>query len=167
LCVECDASNKTLSRYSGLRVQRIDLLDEDRRINRRRFDELLEVLLADEEKAVVVDNGQGSFEPLAQYLLEMDAFRQLKAAGRQTFLHCVVTGGQHGPSTLAGLGTVAKFLVEDSTLVIWQNEHFGPVDVERVRELTQACSDRLIGPVVMVRGDIRFRKTFRRCSAGS
>ena len=85
LCVECDASNKTLSRYSGLRVQRIDLLDEDRRINRRRFDELLEVLLADEEKAVVVDNGQGSFEPLAQYLLEMDAVRQLRAAGRQTF----------------------------------------------------------------------------------
>ena len=60
LCVECDASNKTLSRYSGLRVQRIDLLDEDRRINRRRFDELLEILLEDEEKAVVVDNGQAA-----------------------------------------------------------------------------------------------------------
>ena len=158
LCVECDASNKTLSRYSGLRVQRIDLLDEDRRINRRRFDELLEILLADEEKAVVVDNGQGSFEPLAQYLLEMDAVRQLKAAGRQTFLHCVVTGGQHGPSTLAGLGTVAKFLVEDSTLVIWQNEHFGPVDVERARELTQTCSDRLLGPVVMVRRGHTFQE---------
>jgi len=158
LCVECDASNKTLSRYSGLRVQRIDLLDEDRRINRRRFDELLEILLEDEEKAVVVDNGQGSFEPLAQYLLEMDAVRQLKAAGRQTYLHCVVTGGQHGPSTLAGLGTVAKFLVEDSTLVVWQNEHFGPVDVERVGELTRPCSDRLIGPVVMVRRGHTFQE---------
>jgi hypothetical protein len=158
LCVECDASNKTLSRYSGLRVKRIDLLDEDRRINRRRFDELFEVLLGEEEKAVVVDNGQGSFEPLAQYLLEMDAVRQLKAAGRQTFLHCVITGGQHGPSTLAGLGTIAKFLVEDSTLVVWQNEHFGPVDLERVRELTRPCSDRLIGPVVMVRRGHTFQE---------
>ena len=107
---------------------------------------------------MVVDNGQGSFEPLAQYLLEMDAVRQLKAAGRQTFLHCVVTGGQHGPSTLAGLGTVAKFLVEDSTLVIWQNEHFGPVDLERLGEVTQTCADRLMGPVVMVRRGHTFQE---------
>jgi len=158
LCVECDASNRTLSRYSGLRVQRIDLLDEDRRINRRRFDELLEILLAYEERAVVVDNGQGSFEPLAQYLLEMDAVRQLRSAGRETFFHVVVTGGQHGPSTLTGLAAVAKFLVEESTLVVWQNEHFGPVDVERVEELTRACSNRLIGPVVMIRRGHTFQE---------
>ena len=40
LCIEYDASNKRLSRCSAFRVQRIDLLDEDRRINRTRFDEL-------------------------------------------------------------------------------------------------------------------------------
>ena len=39
--IECDPSNRTLSRYERLRSQRLELLDREQQIDRRRFDVLV------------------------------------------------------------------------------------------------------------------------------
>ena len=103
LTIECDQSNRTLSRYERLQTERLDLLDKDEQIDRRRFDALMERLVEDHEPIIVMDNGQASFVPLTRYLVECDALSLLEQAGRRSFVHCVVTGGQLGPSTLSGL----------------------------------------------------------------
>ncbi|NNE17226.1 MAG: conjugal transfer protein TraL, partial [Myxococcales bacterium] len=72
--IECDQSNRTLSRYERLRTQRLELLDSEQQIDRRRFDTLIEMLVQDDEPFVVMDNGQASFAPLTRYMVECHAF---------------------------------------------------------------------------------------------
>jgi PHD/YefM family antitoxin component YafN of YafNO toxin-antitoxin module len=123
LTIECDQSNRTLSRYERLQTERLDLLDKDEQIDRRRFDALMERLVEDHEPILVMDNGQASFVPLTRYLVECDALSLLRQAGRRSFVHCVVTGGQLGPSTLSGLEQILSALSESAEIVVWRNVH--------------------------------------------
>lgn len=161
LLVESDPTNKTVSRYDGLRTHKLDLLDEEQEIDRRRFDELLEVLVQKDERIVVMDNGQGSFTPLGAYLAECDALAFLREHGRATFVHCVVTGGQPGPSTLAGLRALIEDLDPEVPIVVWENEYFGPVDRDEVFELFSDAHERLIGPIRIFGRGRPFRKDTR------
>ena len=45
LPIECDQGNRTLSRYERLRTERLELLDPEHQIDRRRFDALIETLV--------------------------------------------------------------------------------------------------------------------------
>ena len=76
--IECDQSNRTLSRYERLRTKRLELLDREQQIDRRRFDALIEMLVQGDEPFVVMDNGQASFAPLTRYMVECRAFDILR-----------------------------------------------------------------------------------------
>jgi len=147
LAIECDQSNRTLSRYQRLQTERLDLLDKDQQIDRRRFDALMERLVEDTEPTVIMDNGQASFVPLTQYLVECDALSLLEEAGRQSYVHCVVTGGQLGPSTLSGLEQILAAFVDSAHVVVWRNGHFGPIDDEAYQKIVEASGAELREPV--------------------
>ena len=147
LTIECDQSNRTLSRYEQLQTERLDLLDKDEQIDRRRFDALMERLVEDVEPIIVMDNGQASFVPLTRYLVECDALSLLEQAGRRSFVHCVVTGGQLGPSTLSGLEQILSALSESAEIVVWRNAHFGPIDEEAYQKIVEASGAELPEPV--------------------
>ncbi len=146
LAIECDQSNRTLSRYERLETERLDLLDKDQ-IDRRRFDALMERLVEDTEPTVIMDNGQASFVPLTQYLVECDALSLLEQAGRQSYVHCVVTGGQLGPSTLSGLEQILSALADSAQIVVWRNAHFGPIDEAAYQTVLEASGAALGDPV--------------------
>jgi PHD/YefM family antitoxin component YafN of YafNO toxin-antitoxin module len=147
LAIECDQSNRTLSRYERLQTERLDLLDKDQQIDRRRFDALMERLVEDREPTVIMDNGQASFVPLTRYLVECDALSLLEQAGRQSYVHCVVTGGQLGPSTLSGLEEILGALANRAQVVVWRNAHFGPLDEEAYQTIVDASGAELPEPV--------------------
>ena len=147
LTIECDQSNRTLSRYEQLQTERLDLLDKDEQIDRRRFDALMERLVEDQEPIIVMDNGQASFVPLTRYLVECDALSLLEQAGRRSFVHCVVTGGQLGPSTLSGLEQILSALSESAEIVVWRNAHFGPIDEAAYQKIVEASGAELPEPV--------------------
>jgi hypothetical protein len=147
LTIECDQSNRTLSRYERLETERLDLLDKDEQIDRRRFDALMERLVEDHDPIIVMDNGQASFVPLTRYLVECDALSLLRQAGRRSFVHCVVTGGQLGPSTLSGLEQILGALSESAEIVVWRNAHFGPIDEEAYQKIVEASGAELPEPV--------------------
>ncbi len=147
LAIECDQSNRTLSRYERLETERLDLLDKDQQIDRRRFDALMERLVEDTEPTVIMDNGQASFVPLTQYLVECDALSLLEQAGRQSYVHCVVTGGQLGPSTLSGLEQILSALADSAQIVVWRNAHFGPIDEAAYQTVLEASGAALGDPV--------------------
>ena len=117
LPIECDQGNRTLSRYGRLGTERLELLDPEHQVDRRRFDALLETLVADTEPCVVMDNGQASFTPLTRYMSECLAFDMLRDARRDCFVHIVLAGGQLGASTLAGLRHVRPDLLAGDTEV--------------------------------------------------
>jgi hypothetical protein len=151
VAIECDQSNRTLSRYERLQTERLDLLDKDQQIDRRRFDALMERLVDDADPTLIMDNGQASFVPLTRYLVECDALSLLREAGRQSFVHCVVTGGQLGPSTLSGLEQVLGALADSAEIVVWRNAHFGPIDEEAYQKIVAASGTELPEPVHLER----------------
>jgi hypothetical protein len=151
LPIECDQGNRTLSRYGRLRTERLELLDPEQQVDRRRFDALLETLVADAEPCVVMDNGQASFAPLTRYMSECLAFDLLRDARRDCFVHTVLAGGQLGASTLAGLRHICKILSADARLVVWHNEHFGPIDDAEYQRTIQGAETRVLEPVQLMR----------------
>jgi hypothetical protein len=147
VAIECDQSNRTLSRYGQLQTERLDLLDKDQQIDRRRFDALMERLVDDAEPTIIMDNGQASFVPLTRYLVECDALSLLDQVGRRSYVHCVVTGGQLGPSTLSGLEQILSALADSAQVVVWRNSHFGPIDDEAYETIIEGSGASLAEPV--------------------
>ena len=145
--IECDQSNRTLSRYKRLRTQRLELLDREQQIDRRRFDALIEMLVKDEEPFVVMDNGQASFHPLTRYMVECHAFDTLREHGRECFVHTVIAGGQLGSSTLVGLADTLAAFSGDAKLAVWHNAHFGPVDQDAYDEVLKRAQVSVLGPL--------------------
>jgi hypothetical protein len=82
-----------------------------------------------EDGIFVIDNGASSFVPLTNYLIENNALEMLADAGRQVFIHCVVTGGQALLDTLSGFVALAE-QTPNKNIVVWINEYFGPIEME-------------------------------------
>lgn len=124
-CIDTDPVNQTLANYKALNAQHVQLM-EGSKINERNFDSLMERLIT-EDGIFVVDNGASSFVPLSNYLIENNAIEMLQEAGREVFIHSVITGGQALMDTLAGF----KILAEQAgtkNMVIWLNEYFGVIE---------------------------------------
>lgn len=124
-CVDTDPVNQTLASYKALGAQHLQLLSGSK-IDERNLDQLMDRLIT-EEGVFVVDNGASSFVPMSNYLIENNAIAMLREAGREVFLHSVVTGGQALTDTLAGFKQLAV-QAETKNLVIWLNEFFGPIE---------------------------------------
>jgi len=128
VAVDTDPANATLHGYKALSVRRVDILMEgsDSLVDPRAFDALLESIVA-EEADFIVDNGANCYFPLLDYVRETDAFAALVQAGKEVFLHSVVTGGQALVDTLRGFDSLAKITPPDARLVVWLNQYFGPI----------------------------------------
>jgi hypothetical protein len=124
-CVDTDPINATFSGYKAFGARRVELLD-GARIDERRFDAMMESILA-EDRHFVVDNGASSFIPLSNYLIENRAIDMIADAGKCVLLHTVVTGGQALLDTVAGFSRLASQMPERAGIVVWLNEYFGRV----------------------------------------
>lgn len=125
--IDTDPVNQTFTNYKALNAQHIQIM-EGSKINERNFDKLMERLLL-EDGIFVIDNGASSFVPLTNYLIENNALEMLADAGRQVFIHCVVTGGQALLDTLSGFVALAE-QTPNKNIVVWINEYFGPIEME-------------------------------------
>jgi len=124
-CVDTDPVNQTLTNYKALKADHVKLM-EGSKIDERNFDALMERLLS-EDGVFVVDNGASSFVPLSNYLIENSAITMLQEAGREVYIHCVITGGQALFDTLSGFTTLAE-QSNSSNIIIWLNEYFGAIE---------------------------------------
>lgn len=124
-CIDTDPVNQTLFNYKALKADHVKLM-EGSKIDERNFDSLMERLLS-ESGVFVVDNGSTSFLPLSNYLIENNAISMLQEAGREVFIHCVVTGGQALFDTLLGFKSLAE-QADTKNIVVWLNEYFGSIE---------------------------------------
>src|ERR1700751_4568174 len=72
-CFDADPVNSSLAAFPGLEVTKVDLIEtteKGRRINPRRFDDLVEqIALQPGESHVIVDTGSSSFVALVHYVV--------------------------------------------------------------------------------------------------
>lgn len=152
LAIDTDPVNQTLARYQALKVRTLDLLDNERQIDSRAIDDMIEWLLAHNGDSVV-DNGATSFIPVTGYLAETGALDVLQSAGKRVLLHSVLVGGQAMGDTLSGLS--ALLAGTQAPVVVWLNEFFGPVERDG-RGFTESAiyrehSERIAGIVTLQR----------------
>lgn len=131
VCVDTDPANATLLGYKALGARRAEILEEGStsRINPRAFDALLNGIAA-EDADFIVDNGASCFLPLTDYLVETQALEALAEAGKEVYLHSVVTGAQALRDTVRGLDSLASYAPPAAKLIVWLNEYFGPIEVD-------------------------------------
>lgn len=123
-CIDTDPVNPTFSSYRGLGAQYLQVLNGSK-IDERNFDQLMERLIT-EEGTFIVDNGASSFIPLSNYMLENNAVEMLNEAGRDVYIHTVITGGQSLAETLRGFANLAE-QTRNQNIVVWLNEFFGEI----------------------------------------
>lgn len=127
-CFDIDQENATFAQYGSLGVQKVKVMDDSRIIDQRQFDGLLSTIL---EKGAdgdfIVDSGANTFSPLLAYLLENDILTLLDASEIKAIVHTVVGGGDLFDDTKNALDSITKALPPSVRLVIWENEHFGPL----------------------------------------
>lgn len=126
LNIDTDPVNSTFNGYAALKVQRIQLLDNDE-INTRNFDAFVE-LVADTTADVIVDNGASSFVPMSHYLISNRIPALLEEMGHQMVVHTVITGGQALLDTVSGFAQLASQFPDEALFVTWLNPYWGAVE---------------------------------------
>jgi len=122
-CFDTDQENTTFSHYEALGVRHVSVTNESRLVDPRRFDTLMETLLT-EDGNFVIDTGANTFSNLLAYMVENDVLPMLSEAGKTTYIHTIVGGGDTLSDTANGFYAIAQ-KVAGSRIVLWCNEHFG------------------------------------------
>src|SRR5271166_902452 len=129
-CYDADPINSTFASFAALTAAKVDLIepsDKGRRINPRRFDDLVEQIVGHPADAhIIVDTGSSAFVPLVHYVVTNEVPSILSQGGHQLVVHTIVTGGQALVDTLHGAAQLVKQL-EDARFVVWLNPFWGPV----------------------------------------
>lgn len=119
-CFDTDQENATLAAYKALNVTEVDVMNPDRTINRKMFDNMtLDILNSD--KNIVIDNGANTFSPLMSYLMENNFIELLQESGKKVYIHIIIGGGDNLKDTTSGFVSLAK--QTSCPIVVWLNEN--------------------------------------------
>lgn len=150
MCINTDPVNNSLGQYSALYLRDLEIMESDNQINPRRFDTMIDWIL-EHPGPVVIDNGASSFIPINSYMAETGAIEALEDEGRQVFIHTILVGGKDMKDTLAGLNALLE--TTSAPIIVWENEHFGPVERDGKRlaesETFQEWRHRFAGIVTL------------------
>lgn len=125
VCCDTDPVNATFYQYKSLDVAHFDIAEKGM-VVQRSFDKLMQAVL-ETSTAVVIDNGAASFMPLTKYLAENNIFQIFSEAGKQVYIHSVLTGGQARDDTYNGFAELISKVNSHAKVVVWENEFWGPV----------------------------------------
>lgn len=125
-CADTDPTNASFSRYTSLNVEHLQLLTKSMVVNTAGFDSLIERLIS-HEGVSVIDNGASSFLPLVSYIADNNLFEFLSESGHEVVVHTPIVGGPALNDTISGLEAILS--TSNVKVVLWQNEYFGPVQI--------------------------------------
>lgn len=149
---DTDQENTTFAHYKALDVQHVQVMNESRTINAKRFDELMEALLTT-DGTFIVDNGANTFSPLLAYMVENKVIDFLVDNEKTVYLHTIVGGGDTLTDTANGFNSIAQG-IENAPIVLWLNEHFGPMKTSTGKNFVDTAvfknhEERLHGVVLL------------------
>jgi hypothetical protein len=149
-CIDADPVNRTFAQYSGIDAKWLELM-RDGNVDARGFDTLMERLLT-EDGTFVIDNSAATFIPLWSYIVENQVIDVLRQAGKQLYVHAVITGGQALLDTLNGFRSLARSTT-DRNVIVWINEYFGRVERDGKTFVDMAAAienaDKVLGSIVI------------------
>ena len=130
VCIDMDMKNKTLSRYSELDVQLIDVRTEGD-IDRSKFDILINRIdQAAEDDVIIVDVGGNVYVSMTDYMRVNEVYEMIMDRGVEVILHVPVVGGGDMFPTLKTLDEVIANTPSDVMVAVWINQKNGKVEYE-------------------------------------
>jgi hypothetical protein len=128
---DTDPSNKSLSEFTALDVITLDILDDNKDIDSRKFDILIDVMSTftlQKDCHIVIDTGSSCFVPLSSYLKQNNVFNLLKN-DNEVYVHIPITGGSDIRHTVECFGEIAHDF-PNIPLYIWLNDYHGDLIFE-------------------------------------
>ncbi|WP_034070010.1 P-loop NTPase [Pseudomonas aeruginosa] len=125
-CADTDPVNSSFYQFKALNVGLLRIM-EGGVVSQKLFDPLFEELLAT-ETVCVVDNGASTFIPMLKFISDNHMLAGLQDAGKQLYIHTVITAGQAKDDTFNGLKKLITMIRDeksDTQVVVWQNEFWG------------------------------------------
>ena len=130
MCIDTDPVNASFASFKSLNVHQIKILDNNKEIDSSAFDKFMELICSAEDiDDVIIDNGAASFIALTNYLLLNGIFDMLQEMGHTVTVHTIIVGGQAFSDTLVGVSEVCKYFKDKCSIVVWENEYFGKIEV--------------------------------------
>ena len=156
-CFDTDQENTTFTHYQALGVQHVAVTNQSRLIDPKGFDALMEALLT-EQGNFVIDTGANTFSNFLAYMVENEVFPMLEGAGKTTYIHTIVGGGDTLADTANGFHAIAQ-KVTGTRLVLWFNEHFGDIKTAEGKPFTDTqaykqCAAKLSGEITLYRRNV-------------
>jgi hypothetical protein len=153
-CFDTDQENTTFTHYAALGVQHVAVTNQSRLIDPKKFDALMEILLT-EQGNFVIDTGANTFSNLLAYVVENDVLQMFVDAGKTTYIHTIVGGGDTLADTANGFHAIAQ-KVNGARIVLWFNEHFGEIKTAEGKPFTETqaykqSEGKLVGEVTLFR----------------
>ena len=128
ICIDMDMKNKTLSRYSELGVELIDVRTEGD-IDRSKFDLMINRIdEAGEDDVIIVDVGGNIYISLTDYMRVNEAYEMIAARDVEILLHVPIVGGGDMFPTLKTLDEVIANTPSDVMIAVWINQKNGRVE---------------------------------------
>jgi hypothetical protein len=132
-CIDTDTLNPTLLQYRPLKATHLKL-SHNHVIDPRALDALVGIVAQSSEQGspddgqVVVDVGSNGFETLMAYEVENGVFTLLQELGHRVVVQTVIAGGPDAEETVKG--TMALLASTEVPLILWLNEHLGPLELQ-------------------------------------
>jgi hypothetical protein len=127
MCIDTDPVNQSFGAYKALNVHQLDILVNND-VDQSTFDQLIELIYANPEQDMVIDNGASCFVPLSNYLIKNKIIDMLTRMGHQVVIHTVITGGQSMDDTMNGLNKLLIHYPDNCQFVAWLNPYWGAVE---------------------------------------
>lgn len=147
-CINTDPVNQSFTKFTGLNVINVEIFDENKNIDKSKFDTLIETI-ADSDGVIVVDNGASSFVPFQSYIKDSDILNFIKnEMNYKVIIHVPIVGGQAQQDTVDGFQMISTDL-NNPDVVIWSNHFFGNVTYD----FNEFKNDHLLGVVELKKYD--------------
>jgi hypothetical protein len=128
--IDLDPMNHTLAEFQGIHAQSVNLFDAGHtELKGREIDDLAQAMLTD-AASFVIDNGAAGFVRFGGYLADTEFAELLAERDRDLVIHTVVAGGDMAAQCVLGLHTLLTSFPVSVPVVIWLNEHSGPVEID-------------------------------------
>ncbi|MGB3751913.1 MAG: AAA family ATPase [Arcobacteraceae bacterium] len=150
ICIDTDPENRSFTSYQNLNVIGIQLKDTiSNNINKSAFDEMIEIIIDNKDKDIVIDNGAASFNPLINYMAENSILELLQDEQIENVIIGIVAGGGNTVDSLNGLKTL--FNTFFTNYIIFNNQLMGSTkyDGKQLHEVKVMMEnkDKILGTV--------------------
>jgi dethiobiotin synthetase len=121
-CFDMDQENATFTKYKALNVEHISVIDNNKSIDQKGFDRLIEKMFEFKGNCVI-DTGSNTYSTLINYLKESDIIEMLESNGKTVYIHAVIGGAAELEDTSASFVDLTNQI--KAPIVLWLNEKDG------------------------------------------